>query len=428
MSQEASAFYNKMMAKYNSMPDEPKIFSNAKKNINTNLSGTKDRVKAALLKEQEEATLPHRRKRKTKESSHDSHDEDKPERSYEDDEPVEEKPKPRPKPRPAPPPMNFQELLKIAEKKQFEPIIIEPKKKPEEEEHPMTKKQKREFEKERLWKEQREQRRLQMEGDRKMGPPSNKIPKLTNDAAKTSKTEDRSSNNNNINNKSSQKPDRKYLEEKQNISNTKKSSEDRIKIPDKSQYPVKKPVEKISSDNKPSKLRAELEKRDDHRIQNQNHRNYYPNASNNQQKSSSSSSSSNNSSNYPQKSYNSSSSGNSKMLERSSKEPYRNGEAVRKNIPSDKYPSSANPKLPEKNKSDIVNKPKQLHPPTDVRKSSDMRDRKMIPDRPKQFPPTDMKPKQFPPPDVRRKQFPPDDIRRKLSKKPLVNKRKYFYY
>lgn len=63
VSQESSALYNKMMEKYNKMPDEPK-FPEARRKISMNLSGTKDRVKAALDKEKEDALLPHRRKRK----------------------------------------------------------------------------------------------------------------------------------------------------------------------------------------------------------------------------------------------------------------------------------------------------------------------------------------------------------------------------
>lgn len=49
----------------------------------------------------------------------------------------------------------FSELLKIAEKKQFEPIVIEPKEK-KEEERPLTKKQKKELEREREWRERKE--------------------------------------------------------------------------------------------------------------------------------------------------------------------------------------------------------------------------------------------------------------------------------
>lgn len=53
--------------------------------------------------------------------------------------------------------MDFGTLLKIAEKKQFEPIVIETKAKPkpEEVERPMTARQKKEFEKEREWREKK---------------------------------------------------------------------------------------------------------------------------------------------------------------------------------------------------------------------------------------------------------------------------------
>lgn len=67
VSQEASAFYNKMMEKYSRMPEEPK-FLLVQKKISTNLSSTKDRVKAALEKEKEDAMLPKSRKRKHKDS------------------------------------------------------------------------------------------------------------------------------------------------------------------------------------------------------------------------------------------------------------------------------------------------------------------------------------------------------------------------
>lgn len=70
VSQESSALYNKMMEKYSKMPDEPK-FPLARKKISTNLSSTKDRVKAALEREKEEAMMPHRRKRKHAESAGD---------------------------------------------------------------------------------------------------------------------------------------------------------------------------------------------------------------------------------------------------------------------------------------------------------------------------------------------------------------------
>lgn len=109
VSQEASAFYNKMMEKYSKMPDEPK-FDLAKKRVSTNLSSTKDRVRAALEKEREDAMLPHRRKRKHKDQR-DDEDEDgisygRPDQL--DDHESFAAPLPPPKKhKPAPPPMNF---------------------------------------------------------------------------------------------------------------------------------------------------------------------------------------------------------------------------------------------------------------------------------------------------------------------------------
>lgn len=67
--------------------------------------------------------------------------------------------KPKPK-RPPPPPMDFNQLLKIAEKKQFEPVVVETKKVEvtTEPERLMTKKQKREYEEHKAFKEARSQR------------------------------------------------------------------------------------------------------------------------------------------------------------------------------------------------------------------------------------------------------------------------------
>ncbi|KAK4886568.1 hypothetical protein RN001_002839 [Aquatica leii] len=145
VSQEAADFYNKMMEKYNKIPDDPK-FPFAKKRASNNLIGTKDRVKAALEKEREEALLPHKRKRKH------TTEEVEPEKQNENDDtppPVKTKPK-----LPPPPIMNFNDLLKLAAVKQHEPIMIEVK--PKEEEGPLlTKKQKKELEKEQQRKSQK---------------------------------------------------------------------------------------------------------------------------------------------------------------------------------------------------------------------------------------------------------------------------------
>lgn len=64
VSQEASAFYSKMMEKYKKTPDEDK-FASSKKIINSDLSGTKDRVRAALMRQQEEEATPHKRRKKS---------------------------------------------------------------------------------------------------------------------------------------------------------------------------------------------------------------------------------------------------------------------------------------------------------------------------------------------------------------------------
>ncbi|KAJ8878343.1 hypothetical protein PR048_018920 [Dryococelus australis] len=157
VSQEASAYYNKLMDKYSTLPpEEPKFKSNMKHSVK-DLNSTKDRVRMALLKEEEEEMLPHKRKRKPKEEKTEDGDEAE---DVGEQETVEEERKPektvKPK-RPAPPPMDFESLLKLAEKKQFEPVKIEPKvKDPEDDERPMTKKQRMEYEREKEWRMRKE--------------------------------------------------------------------------------------------------------------------------------------------------------------------------------------------------------------------------------------------------------------------------------
>ncbi|KAK9876605.1 hypothetical protein WA026_013982 [Henosepilachna vigintioctopunctata] len=153
VSQEASAFYNKMMEKYNKMPEDSPKISTEKRKVSTNLNNTKDRVKSALEREKEEALIPHKRKRKLENLDDDSglgSDEkhEKIEEKHESKKLKVEKPKPK-----GPPPMSFSDLMKLAEKKQFEPIIIE--KKHKEEGNPLTEKQKKELERVREWKERK---------------------------------------------------------------------------------------------------------------------------------------------------------------------------------------------------------------------------------------------------------------------------------
>ncbi|XP_018331255.1 protein SPT2 homolog [Agrilus planipennis] len=152
VSQEASAFYNKMMEKYSKMPEEPK-FPVTSKRVSCNLNSTKDRVRAALEKEKEEAMMPHRRKRKHGNENEKSDTSEDPESERKEGSGQPNKPKSKA----MPPPMNFMEILKLAEQKQHEPIVIQPK--PKEDEGPlMTKKQKREHEKERQRLEAKEAR------------------------------------------------------------------------------------------------------------------------------------------------------------------------------------------------------------------------------------------------------------------------------
>lgn len=395
VSQEASAYYNKIMEKYNNMPDEPKIFKDMKKKVNSNLTSTKDRVKAALLKEQEEAMMPHRRKRKSK---HDDDHDDEPSGTndrddYRDDRSRDNDKPSKPKPKAGPPPINFNDLLKLAEKKQFEPIKIEPKKKPEDEEHPMTKRQKRALEEERISRERREERRKQIENgqlsnDAKSFNPS-KIPK--------------------VNGQSSQKV----------------SSESQ-KVPSKNvlRPEDRKSFEKSSSSSSSSKLRTELERAKDIK---------------------------------PKVSSSASSYNQNGLKEKSLKRPYDENKNIPKKESTSKMPPPPPKSFKDSSKSsDISQKSNKVYDKNgyDVKRSSlpsketrpvegkrsldskaklppsvksrpfppsDVKSKQFPPSdlKPKQFPPADLKPKQFPPADLRPKQFPPADVRRK-PKKPLV--------
>lgn len=155
VSQEASAFYNQLMSKYNTSAQKP-VFSSGKKTVK-DIASTKDRVKQALKQQEIDEALGHRRKRKlaSKDTEDDRVIENDNAEEKEKAEQKEEKEKTK-KRKVAPPPMDFGELLKIAEKKQHEPILIEPKPKVEEPERLMTKKQMKEYAKEKEWREKRE--------------------------------------------------------------------------------------------------------------------------------------------------------------------------------------------------------------------------------------------------------------------------------
>lgn len=120
-----------------------------------------DRVKQALKQQELEESSGHRRKRKSTTNVKEAEIDEKMEKNVADkikEEGKDEKPKPKKKS--LPPPMGFAELLKLAEKKQHEPVMVEVKPKVEEE-RPMTKRQKMEYIQERERKEQRGKKDLE---------------------------------------------------------------------------------------------------------------------------------------------------------------------------------------------------------------------------------------------------------------------------
>lgn len=161
-SQEAAALYQKMMQKYSKIPDEPK-FPTGNQTIKRDLNGTRERVKHAL--QHEDDPVPHKRRRKTgepvseRDQSPPSKYEPEKEKKREDAKP--DKPKIR---KPLPPPMDFNQLLKLAEQKKGDPLEVVQKKSAveTEKERLMTKKQKREYEEE-MARRQRRQERLDAE-------------------------------------------------------------------------------------------------------------------------------------------------------------------------------------------------------------------------------------------------------------------------
>ncbi|KAJ8911090.1 hypothetical protein NQ315_000550 [Exocentrus adspersus] len=433
VSQEASAFYNKMMEKYSKMPDEPK-FDLAKKRVSTNLSNTKDRVKAALEKEREEALLPHRRKRKHKDQKDDGDEEgvsygqpDRPEERDESQGHAVASPQPpskRHKPAP-PPPMNFAELLKIAEKKQFEPIIIEKKEK--EEEKPLTKKQKKEMEKEREYF-QRKEARKQTDSRGPLPPISNnRIPKIGEKPGKLI-NEERSDRNCRTVEQKPQSSSARIPKLNSSFTSTSSSSKPTT-------YPGLKPN---SIDSKEIRRKASSSSIPDKR----NLTDANPSKSSKPVPNSKSS--------YrDQENYKHNSNNNINHSPKEKPKSVINNKVPTKDIlvkksapeepPAKRYlPGDLRYRPPEDTK------PKQCSPP-DVKpakskqipskdgkikpvSSTDAKPKQFPPSdlKPKQFPPKDLKPKQMPPKDLKPKQFPPPDVRKKdfpLKKKPVMVKK-----
>ncbi|XP_051170540.1 protein SPT2 homolog [Leptopilina boulardi] len=165
VSQEASAFYNKLMNKYSTQPEEKSIFAPAGKKTVKDIASTKDRVKQALKQQEIDESQGHRRKRKstTKNSEEDTKIVTSDEKKTSDN--TNKSDKPKPKNRPLPPAMDFGQLLKLAAQKQHEPIVIEVKPKPEEPERLMTKKQMKEYAREKESRDAREERNRTLENN-----------------------------------------------------------------------------------------------------------------------------------------------------------------------------------------------------------------------------------------------------------------------
>ncbi|XP_077277383.1 protein SPT2 homolog [Temnothorax americanus] len=193
-SQAASALYNQFMSKYNSLPPEKPIFSTSEARTAKDIASTKDRVKQALKQQELEDSSGHRRKRKSsvlnvKETEVDEKVEKNSKevkdkvKENKDEKPKDEKPKVKRKS--LPPPMGFAELLKLAEVKQHEPVVIEVKPKIENE-RPMTKREKMEYIQEKERKEQREKKNLEVKKTSITSTPNkldkmqlNKVPKAS---------------------------------------------------------------------------------------------------------------------------------------------------------------------------------------------------------------------------------------------------------
>lgn len=149
VSQESCALYKRLMDQYKTSPEEkkPSKSSNPRPLSGDNMKNTTNRVKEALTRERNE---PNHRVRSEHKPSVSKSELPLPSVSFS----VPEKPKPK-RP-PPPPPVDFNSLLKLAEKKQFEPIKVEQEIKKDE--RPMTMKEKREFEERRSLAEARKKR------------------------------------------------------------------------------------------------------------------------------------------------------------------------------------------------------------------------------------------------------------------------------
>ncbi|KAJ6639797.1 Protein SPT2 like [Pseudolycoriella hygida] len=409
-STEASQLYKNLMDKYKKVPEEKK-FSDREPANKTDLFGTKDRVRAATQREQEEENGPHRRQR-TVEPSSSRTDEEKPvhrrknlydpekERREEEQRKREEQ-KAKLKNRPPPPPaLSFNQLLKLAEQKQHEPIEIKVETKPKEAERLLTMKEKREQEerqrhRQRFFaeKDKRNQNRPEPErndskGSSQNGSPSEprkmepngRIPKI---GSKPTPIPQKSTQDRQLNG------DSKHPSEKRKIS-SQPSKDDRDR---KTEYRKPNPVPSLSSSQSRPGTSKPLPKapRSEEKI-----------ATSNPQKTTTTSRE------FPSKD-----AGKPLAVTKDSKS--NDGPRDRPQIDAKKTATSQNSN----------NIKTREFPPADVKTKkvplADVKTRQFLPAdvKTRQFPPADLKTRQFPPADVRTRQFPPADVRRPVSiKKP----------
>ncbi|XP_004535271.1 protein SPT2 homolog [Ceratitis capitata] len=173
VSTEANAFYAKYIEKVKDVKED-KGFAPSRPQSLKDLSGTKERVKAAITRETEEKLKGHKTPRTSssstslssgiKEPSIVRSSSSKPiydpeaERREEERKKREEEQNRKKNRKPAPPPMDFKALLKLAEQKQHEPVEILPVVKKKEPERLLTMKEKKEMEERQRAKEARERR------------------------------------------------------------------------------------------------------------------------------------------------------------------------------------------------------------------------------------------------------------------------------
>lgn len=220
-SNEAGALYKSLMDKYKSIPEDKKFSkSSLGGSRNGDLMSTKDRVRAAIIKEKEDEKLGRKRSHSSTTTSSDSHSssmddpkhrsrknlyDPRAEREAEErrkrEQDDEKRQKMRNK-RPPPPVMDFQKLLKLAEEKQHQPIQVEVPQKQKEPERLLTSKEKKELEIRKAELEERERRRhglpskSQTNGDNRKTESSltnGRIPKLNGSNPSSSKVQPSSS-------------------------------------------------------------------------------------------------------------------------------------------------------------------------------------------------------------------------------------------